>query len=86
MNKTASRHYRLDQTRAPIYEALTEFKRRRIVSFDVPGHKQGRGNEELTALLGKSCLSVDVSSLKMLQSRIHPTGVIDEAQKLASDA
>ncbi len=86
MNKTASRVYQLDQTRAPIYEALAEFKRRRIVSFDVPGHKQGRGNEELTAFLGKSCLSVDVNSMKMLDSLIHPTGVIDEAQKLAADA
>ncbi|HZK42116.1 MAG TPA: aminotransferase class I/II-fold pyridoxal phosphate-dependent enzyme, partial [Clostridia bacterium] len=46
----------------------------------------GRGNEELTAFLGKSCLSVDVNSMKMLDSLIHPTGVIDEAQKLAADA
>lgn len=86
MNKSANRVYALDQTRAPIYEALCEFKRRRMVSFDVPGHKQGRGNEELTAFLGKQCLSVDVNAMKMLDSLIHPTGVIDEAQKLAADA
>lgn len=80
------RSYALDQTRAPLYEALVAFKRRRMVSFDVPGHKQGRGNEELTAFLGKQCLSVDVNAMKMLDSLIHPTGVIDEAQKLAADA
>ena len=27
------------QERAPIYEALEEFKKKRVVPFDVPGHK-----------------------------------------------
>ncbi len=85
MNR-GGREYALDQTRAPLYEALLEFKRRRMVSFDVPGHKQGRGNPELTAFLGQACLSVDVNAMKMLDSLIHPTGVIDQAQKLAADA
>ena len=80
------RSYALDQTRAPLYEALVAFKRRRMVSFDVPGHIQGRSNEELSAFLRKQCLSVDVNAMKMLDSLIHPTGVIDEAQKLAADA
>ena len=30
------------QQKAPIYEALEEFKKRRVVPFDVPGHKRGR--------------------------------------------
>ena len=34
----------LSQARAPIYEALQEFEKRRVVPFDVPGHKRGRGN------------------------------------------
>ena len=33
-----------NQERAPIYEALEEFRRNRVVPFDVPGHKRGRGN------------------------------------------
>ena len=37
----------LSQERAPIYEALAEFKKMRVVPFDVPGHKRGRGNPEL---------------------------------------
>ncbi len=86
MSKGQGRPYALDQTQAPLYDALQEFRKRRMVSFDVPGHKQGRGNEELTAFLGKQCLSVDVNAMKMLDSLIHPTGVIDEAQKLAADA
>ena len=45
---------RLDQRRAPIHEALENFRRMRVVPFDVPGHKRGRGNPELTAFLGSS--------------------------------
>ena len=45
--------FRLDQRRAPIYEALERFRQMRVVPFDVPGHKRGRGNPELTAFLGQ---------------------------------
>ena len=34
----------LSQERAPIYEALEEFKMMRVVPFDVPGHKIVRVN------------------------------------------
>ena len=37
---------RLDQRRAPIHEALENFRQMRVVPFDVPGHKRGRGNPE----------------------------------------
>ena len=40
----------LSQKRAPIYEALERFRKMRIVPFDVPGHKHGRGNPELVEL------------------------------------
>ncbi|HPX93667.1 MAG TPA: aminotransferase class I/II-fold pyridoxal phosphate-dependent enzyme [Bacillota bacterium] len=86
MSKPIRGRYALDQKQAPLYEALVEFRKRRMVSFDVPGHKQGRGNEELTAFLGKQCLSVDVNAMKMLDSLIHPSGVIADAQQLAADA
>ena len=46
----------MDQRKAPVYEALQEFRRNRVVPFDVPGHKRGRGNPELVALLGKQCV------------------------------
>ncbi len=44
--------FRLNQNRAPIYEALEQFRKMRVVPFDVPGHKRGRGNPELTAFSG----------------------------------
>ena len=58
----------LNQSRAPIYEALENFRRMRVVPFDVPGHKRGRGNPELTAFLGQACVGVDVNSMKPLDN------------------
>ena len=76
----------LDQSRAPIYEALENFRRMRVVPFDVPGHKRGRGNPELTAFLGQACVGVDVNSMKPLDNLCHPVSVIREAEELAADA
>lgn len=74
------------QKRAPIYEALEQLKKRRIVPFDVPGHKRGRGNPELTSFLGEQCVAVDVNSMKLLDNLCHPVSVIKEAEKLAAEA
>ena len=80
------RAYSLDQNRAPIYTALQEFRQARVVPFDVPGHKRGRGNPELTAFLGQQCVGVDVNSMKPLDNLCHPVSVIREAEELAADA
>ena len=77
--------FRLDQRRAPIYEALEQFRQMRVVPFDVPGHKRGRGNPELTAFLGQQCVGVDVNSMKPLDNLCHPVSVIREAEELAAD-
>lgn len=74
------------QQKAPIYEALVQYKANRVVPFDVPGHKQGRGNKELRDFLGKDCLSVDVNSMKPLDNLCHPVSVIREAEAIAADA
>ncbi len=76
----------LDQIRAPIYEALQKFRHMRVVPFDVPGHKHGRGNPELTEFLGQQCVAVDVNSMKPLDNLCHPISVIREAEILAADA
>ena len=74
------------QQKAPIYEALEEFKKRRVVPFDVPGHKRGRGNPELVQLLGQKCVELDVNSMKPLDNLCHPVSVIREAEELTADA
>lgn len=77
---------KMDQNRAPIYEALQNFRHMRVVPFDVPGHKHGRGNPELTAFLGEQCVSVDVNSMKPLDNLCHPVSVIHEAENLTAEA
>lgn len=74
------------QKKAPIYEALEAFKKKRVVPFDVPGHKRGRGNPELVQLLGEKCVSLDVNSMKPLDNLCHPVSVIREAEELAAEA
>ena len=74
------------KNRAPIYEALVAHQARRVVPFDVPGHKGGRGTPQLTAFLGQACLKADVNSMKPLDNLCHPVGVIREAEELAAEA
>ena len=76
----------LSQERAPIYEALQNFQKMRVVPFDVPGHKRGRGNPELAQLLGEKCVNMDVNSMKPLDNLCHPVSVIRDAEILAAEA
>ena len=76
----------LDQNRAPIHEALENFRQQRVVPFDVPGHKGGRGNKELKYFLGEQAVKIDVNSMKPLDNLCHPVSVIKDAQQLAAEA
>lgn len=76
----------LNQNRAPIVEALQNIQKQRVVPFDVPGHKRGKGNPELVAFLGEKCVSMDVNSMKPVDSLVHPTSVIREGEELAAQA
>lgn len=67
-------------------EALEEFRRLRVVPFDVPGHKRGRGNPGLAALLGEQCVGLDVNSMKPLDNLCNPVSVIAEAEELCAEA
>ena len=74
------------QNETPIYDALQEYIQNRIVSFDVPGHKQGKGHKALVDAFGQKCISMDLNSSKPLDNLTHPTGVIREAEILAAEA
>jgi arginine/lysine/ornithine decarboxylase len=76
----------LKQDRTPLATALKNYRDARVVPFDVPGHKHGKGNPELTAFLGQMVMDVDVNSMKPLDNLIHPVSVIKEAQCLAAEA
>lgn len=75
-----------NQNDTPLLGALQDFKKMRIVPFDVPGHKRGKGNQLLTDFLGEKCLTVDVNSMKSLDNLCHPISVIKEAEILAAKA
>jgi len=44
---------------------MNEHRLNRVVRFDVPGHKGGRGNRELAEFLGEKCVKMDVNYMKI---------------------
>lgn len=86
MNMSEVIHVTTSQHRVPIMEALQKYQKARVVPFDVPGHKHGRGNKELADFLGETCLHHDVNSMKPLDNLCHPVSVIREAEELAAEA
>ena len=79
MNKTL-------QQNTPIVNALNNFREARVVPFDVPGHKRGKGNNALTEFLGKRAVSIDVNGMLPLDYLNNPRGVIKEAETIMADA
>lgn len=77
---------KLTQQDTPIHRALEEQRLNRLAHFDVPGHKGGRGNRELTEFLGRTAMSLDVNSMKPLDNLNHPVSVIRDAHALAAEA
>lgn len=76
----------MNQEKAPLYDAMKQHRENRIVPFDVPGHKGGRGNPLLTEFLGIECMKNDVNSMKPLDNLCHPVSVIKDACSLAAQA
>ena len=77
---------RARQRQTPLADALDRQRINRLAHFDVPAHKSGRGNPELTEYLGERALAMDVNSMKPLDNLGHPVSVIKDAQKLAAEA
>ena len=76
----------LDHERAPIFETLTSYSRGGIYGFHTPGHKGGRfAAPEISELVGKSGLELDLPSMTATDNTFHPTHCVREAQALAAD-
>ena len=75
-----------NQKKTPIVDALNKYRKKRIVSFDVPGHKQGKSTKVLANILGEKCVHIDYNSSKPLDNATHPIGIIKEAQELMAEA
>jgi len=87
----------LNHARAPLYDALLEYRERKNRSFHVPGHKngrvyeeQGQNKRELSSLVReqevlRQLMTIDVTEITGTDDLHQPTGVIRDAQELAAE-
>jgi arginine/lysine/ornithine decarboxylase len=75
-----------DHKKTPVFTAMQEYRDRKVIPFDVPGHKHGRGLKEYKDYFGDAMLELDVNSMKPLDFLGNPIGVIKEAEELLADA
>jgi arginine/lysine/ornithine decarboxylase len=76
----------MNQSKTPIYQALSKYVQKKVTKLHVPGHKYGKGlPPEISSLLGKSA-KFDLSALEDIDSLAHPESSIKEAQELAAEA
>src|SRR4051794_9129722 len=77
----------MDHSRAPVLEALQEFRRRGDEVYGPPGHKQGRGvDPRVLAIMGEGVFASDVLTLNGLDDRRESQGVLTQAEELMADA
>jgi arginine decarboxylase len=77
----------MDHSRAPILEAMLEFRRRGDVVYTPPGHKQGRGTDpRVLEVLGREAFLSDVLTTNGLDDRTSSHGYLQQAQELMADA
>ncbi|WP_455430508.1 aminotransferase class I/II-fold pyridoxal phosphate-dependent enzyme [Paenibacillus vulneris] len=77
----------MDHQRTPLFTALKQHAEHNPVQFHIPGHKKGVGMDpEFRHFIGDNALSIDLINIAPLDDLHQPTGVIEEAQKLAADA
>jgi arginine decarboxylase len=77
----------VDQSSAPVLEALVAYRERGDISFTPPGHKQGRGIDDRgAAVLGRDVFAADVMAMNGLDDRLQNNGVLEKAQQLMADA
>jgi arginine/lysine/ornithine decarboxylase len=78
---------RLDQSSAPVLEALVSFRARGDLVYGPPGHKQGRGvDPRVLEVLGPGVFASDVLMLNGLDDRRESAGVLERAEELMADA
>ncbi|MGW1982646.1 aminotransferase class I/II-fold pyridoxal phosphate-dependent enzyme [Streptomyces collinus] len=77
----------VDHTRAPVLEALVEYRRSGQLSFTPPGHKQARGADPaVREVLGDAVFLGDVLASGGLDDRLTRGRVLERAERLMADA
>lgn len=74
------------QKKTPLLTAMKKYMESGPVPFDVPGHKMGRVQNDLTDLIGVDAFRADVNAPIGIDNLYKGTGVIAEAEKLFADA
>lgn len=81
------------KNRAPFFEKLVEYARKSKDSWHTPGHASGYSvknsiwTRDFYEFFGANLFRADISvSVPMLDSLLHPTGIIKEAHELAARA
>jgi arginine decarboxylase len=77
----------VDQSKAPLLDALADYHRSERYGFSPPGHRQGRGTDERAlAVLGKDPFRDDVVASGGLDDRLSRGGFLSEAEDLMAEA
>lgn len=73
----------MDQSHAPMLEALADYHRLDRHGFTPPGHRQGRGaDERVTKVLGIDPFRSDVLAASGLDDRTSSNGYLAQAEDL----
>ena len=77
----------MDQQQTPLFSALVTHAKKKPWQFHIPGHKTGKAMDPVFRdFIGEDALSIDLINIGPLDDLMHPTGIIKEAQTLASEA
>ncbi|HZJ57162.1 MAG TPA: aminotransferase class I/II-fold pyridoxal phosphate-dependent enzyme [Clostridia bacterium] len=80
------RKWNLDQTSAPLFEAIRRHIESGVVPFHVPGHKGGRGIiEEFKEYVGEQVFRMDLNGMDDLDNICNPLGAIKESEDLMAE-
>jgi len=78
---------RLDQTKAPYFQALLEYVDAGVLPFHTPGHIQGVGMDPaFREFVGDNICAIDLTPMPGIDDLLQPMESIKEAQELAAEA
>ncbi len=77
----------MDQSEAPLLDALAQYHRLDRYGYSPPGHRQGRGVDDRVAhVLGRDPFRADVLASGGLDDRLSRNGYLSRAEELMAEA